>query len=87
MDKKLAENVIKVFGTPFAVSVIEEYAEDEIMRCHKSLEGTSDIISMARLQGQISNLRKLKKIRDQAVAVKEKELGGSKESYPEVGTW
>ena len=87
MDKKLAENILKVVDTPFTVSTIEEYAEYEIQRCHKSLEGTSDILSMARLQGQIAALRKFKKIRDQAIAIKEKELGGSKESDPAVSTW
>jgi hypothetical protein len=87
MDKQLAKNVLKVVDTPFAVSTIEEYADMEIQRCHKSLEGTSELLVMARLQGQISALRKFKKIRDQAVAIKEKELGGSKESDSTASTW
>lgn len=88
MNKELARSVLKVIDTPSAQAVIEAYADQEINKAHSSLEGVSDLIQMARQQGVILAMKELKKLRERAVLVKEKEIGNSdKKSNPTASTW
>jgi hypothetical protein len=73
MNKFIAQQILKLLDSPLHVETLAAYAGNEIKRCHENLEGCSDMLQVARLQGEIAALKQLKKLRDTAAKVIENE--------------
>ena len=69
MDKRLAQELLLVFDSPYAVEVFQKYMDAEIAKAFSMLKGVSDPIGIYRLQGQIAAYETLKKVRDTAITV------------------
>ncbi len=69
MDKKLATDILQVIDTPQAVDVISAYAEYKIQHAYSVMKGSDDMNQICRLQGVVSAMEQLKKIRDTALGV------------------
>lgn len=73
MDKQLANKVIK--DIPFnTLETLKEYIHTRKQFIYKMME-TAPIEDFTFLQGQIAELKILEKIRDTAVAIKDKNNG------------
>ena len=66
MDKELARKILNLLDSPDHVGTLQAYAEQEIQQAYVNLEGCNDLVSVARNQGMISALKRLKKLRDTA---------------------
>lgn len=87
MNKELARDILAVIDSPFAVSVIERYADYEIAKAHTGLESSTEQIQTARLQGVILACREMKRMRDRAIGVKEHQNGNIETGNSAAGSW
>ena len=71
MDRVLAEKINSTLNTPKIMDVLVEYINDRIEVNRKALETSKDADDRLRYQGHISELRKIMKIREDAIAVLE----------------
>lgn len=69
MDKRLAQELLLIFDTPYSVEVFDKYMNSEINKAYSMLKGVSDPVGIYRLQGQIAAYEMLKKVRDTAITV------------------
>lgn len=66
MDRKLASAIASGFSSPNAQVAFEEYVAHRLNLLRNLLEETNDEIEVRRLQGSISEVKRLLKIREQA---------------------
>ena len=69
MKKETASQILYKFNTPAIMDVLNLYIDERLDRLTQALEGASELITVRFLQGQISELRKLKEIRTHASQV------------------
>jgi hypothetical protein len=75
MDRLLAEKINLTLNTPKIVDVLVEYVNDRIEINRRALEISKDADDRLRYQGRIAELRKIAKIREDAIAVLENKNG------------
>lgn len=71
MKKEVASAIVHSLLTPKIIDAIHAYADDRIEDLRLQLETTKDADEMRQLQGAIRELRRLKNIRNAAIAVQE----------------
>lgn len=69
MNKELARDILDMLDSPKHVDTLMAYAEQEIQQAYTNLEGCDNLVAVARNQGMISALKRLKKLRDTATDV------------------
>lgn len=74
MDNKLAQKIIQHF-TFDVIQTLDAYVEDRKEYLHRQMETVNDSDSWRKYQGACAELEWLKKIRDYAIAIKDKGNG------------
>lgn len=69
MNNKLAQELLYVFDTPKSVETFQSYIDEEIKKAFLQLKGVSDPVAVYRLQGQITALEVMRKVRDTALSI------------------
>ena len=69
MDKQLAQELLKVFDTPYTVEIFNLYLDTEIKRAFSALKGVTDPAGIYRLQGQIAAYELMKKVRENSLSI------------------
>ncbi len=83
MKKEIAQKIMVSLSMDFLRALIE-YADEQIELTNITLQTSGDQLTIQRAQGYITAMRNLKRIRDDAVAVMENEVG-RKVSDPKIG--
>lgn len=71
MKKEVARDILASLLTPKIMDAIYAYADDRIETLRVQLETAKDEVDVRQLQGAIQEARRLKTIRDTAIAVME----------------
>lgn len=69
MDKETAGAIAMILNNPRIIEVLNQYADAEIKKLHEKMERTREFGDLRACQGGIDQLRLLKRIRDDAIAV------------------
>lgn len=69
MDRELAQDILLILNTPKIMNVLEKYANAEMAKWHLQIENAQDANMLFQIQGSIRALRRLVKIREDAIAV------------------